>query len=446
MSTRIPTTGLRALFAAGMSLLALALIGSASAAGATAPDPVASGKVSFKVTKGFKKTLKRNRVHMGPRNFAIKPGPSKIDPVTGTGKVSLKGKLKFRGHGKRVVARKLVAKIGDNGGNLKGVLKGRKVTLLRLRSKPGKGAKVTRVGFGATLSRISARLGKRLAKAVNRKLGLHSLVTSRRLAKVTVGEQPKTVAITGGEVFVDIPAGYLPTSALGPNQDPNTVAAKQPAHCIGPAGGVSVIPGGDPNNPARLSTALAPDPVLGPPPTGVAARFRFPVTGGTVSPAGKDGVIQVIGGVRLSSGEGGVDAALFPQPAACDDADPGPATSHSILDTTNLAPNLGQLNVQADTTIAGTTPGCNGTGAACGPAILAGPKGIAIGQSIDPSGITVSADPNAKTVKINGGLIRNNATATTVLNGLFPNASGDSAMNFADGDKFGVSSVTVSTR
>ncbi len=78
--------------------------------------------------------------------------------------------------------------------------------------------------------------------------------------------------------------------------------------------------------------------------------------------------------------------------------------------------------------------------------MFAGPKGIAIGQVIDPAGIVVSADPNAKTVSINGGLIRNNATATTVLNGLFPNASGDPAQNFADGDKFGISSVSVTTR
>ena len=150
-----------------------------------AGDQVASGKLSLKVTKGFKKALKKNGVHMGPKNFKIKSGPSRIDPTNGTGKVSLKGKLKFRGHGKKVVATKLIAKIGIKGGNVKGRVKGSNKTLFRLRSKTG-GAKVDRVGFGASISRVSARLGKQLAKTVNKTLGLHSLVTSRKVAQVKV--------------------------------------------------------------------------------------------------------------------------------------------------------------------------------------------------------------------------------------------------------------------
>lgn len=417
---------------------ALLIAPSASAAG----DPVASGQLSLNVTKGFKKALKRNGVRMKGRKFKIRPAMSKIDPVNGTGRVNLRGKLRFIGHGKRVVARKLVAKIGGSkssrGGNLKGTVKGRKLLLLRLRAKP-QGAIVTRTGFGARISRIAARLSNPFAKMVNRKLGLHSLVPSRRIARLSVREQPKTVEVTGGSVFVDIPAGYLPTSPLGTNEDPNTVAAKSPAHCIGPSGGVAAI------EPGELASLTSPNPDVGPLPTGVAARFKFPVTGGTVGPAGDDGVVQVAGGVRLQTGTSGIDSGLFPQPSDCAGEAQGPTTSHSYLDTTNLAPNLDLHNLLANTFIGGTTPGCNFTTPPAGCGVFAGDKGPAIGQVIDTTSMTVSADPNAKTVSIAGALIRNNSTATLVLNGLFPNA-GSPSDQFADGDKFGVSSITVSTR
>lgn len=438
------TAGGRSRLVTAVAASAISVLLIAAPAASAAGDPIASGKVSFKVPKGFKKKLKRNRVRMRPRNFRIRPAGSNLDPAAGGGKIRLRGKLRFRGHGKRLVVRRLEMKFGDDGGNIKGRVGGRKLRVFRIRSRPG-GAETTRVGFGARVSRIHARMTWRLAKRINRKLNLNSLVGGQRVARLVISEQPKTVQVNGGFVYVDIPTGYLPTSLLGPNQDPNTVAAKQPSHCIGPANGVEVI-AGDPNNPARLTTALENDPVLGPPPAGIAARFRFPVTGGDIAPDAKGGVIQVVGGVRLQTGSGGVDDAIFPQPAACADEEPGAGTSHSILDTTNLAPNLELLNVQANTTVAGASPGCNGTGLACGPAVFAGNKGVAIGQTIDASAITVSADPNAHKVEVGGALIRNNQTATTVLNGLFPNASGDPAQNFANGDKFGISSLSVNTR
>jgi len=60
----------------------------------------------------------------------------------------------------------------------------------------------------------------------------------------------------------------------------------------------------------------------------------------------------------------------------------------------------------------------------------------------------VSSDVNARTVAVNGAVIKNNPTSTTTLNGLFPNATSpnDPSKNFADGDKFGISSISVNTR
>ncbi len=418
-------------------VVAVAMVGALLSAQTAfgAGDPIASGTFKLKLSKGFKKQLKRNHVRMKPRKFKIKQGSS-VDPTTGASTLRI-GKIKFKKGHRKVVYNNTKVTIGASGG--KGAVKGTSGKLFKLR-----GGSVTRDGFGATVSGVKAKF--LAAKKINRKLKLHSLHKGKA-GSISVAEQPKTVGVTGGFVFVVIPNGYLPTNPVGgPNTDPNTLAAKQPAHCIGPADGVVVIPG-DPNNPALQSTALSADPVLGPPPTGDAAEFRFPVTGGTVGPDGKDGVVQVSGGVRIMSGYSPLDTFAFGAgPSDCATNTPSPTASNSILDTTDLAPNLDQLNIQAQTFIRGTTPGCNGTGAACGPLVFGGDKGIAIGQTIDASGVAVSADPTAHTVTVNGGLIKNNATATLVLNGLFPNASGDSSKDFVDGDKFGISTLNVTTR
>jgi hypothetical protein len=334
----------------------------------------------------------------------------------------------FKAGGKKVVYSNLKARLGANGA--RGSVKGSSGKLFKL-----KGGTVTRNGFGATVSGIRAKFTKSAAKRINRKLDLHSLHKGKA-GKVSFAEQPKTVAILSGTVSVAVPTGYLPASGLpGTGLDPNTVAAKQPSHCISIAHGVQAIA------PATLTQA----PV--PPAGGTAATFSFPVSGGTVSPAGTDGVIQMVGGVRVLTGKVGDFAdAVFPQPSACGSELPGTSTSTSFLDTTNLAPNLGLLNVQSNVLIGGTSPGCNGTGAACGPAVFPGDKGIAIGQALDASGATVSADPNAKTVSIGNVVIKNNALSSTTLSGLFPNASGNTAKDFADGDKFGIAAVTVNTR
>ena len=116
------------------------------------------------------------------------------------------------------------------------------------------------------------------------------------------------------------------------------------------------------------------------------------------------------------------------------------------LETTNLAPNLALRNVQSNALLGGTNPGCTQDTGPPGCGVFPGDKGPAIGQVLDTAGVTVSADPTAKTVTINGAVIKNNPTSSLVLNGVFPNASGDPAMDFADGDKFGISTLNVNTR
>jgi hypothetical protein len=417
---------------------AVALVSVPAAFGAVDGDPIATKTFKFKLSGSFKKQLKKNGVKMKPKKLKLTKGD--VDPTTGAADVRL-GKVTFKKGSKKIVFNNLK-------GSMPGKVKANEGAIFKLTAP-----KVARNGFGADLTGIKFKFLKSAAKKVNKALGLHSLKKGVA-AKASLSYQPETVKITSGFVFVNIPCGFLPPlqpalagACPGSGADPGTVAAKQPAHCIGPADGVSVIPG-DPANPARFSSVTSADPVLGPPPAGVGARFRFPVTGGTISPAGNDGVVQVSGGVRLASGYTGLDVVAFgARTAGCDASEtPGPTTSHSFLDTLNLAPNLGLSNVQADTTIGGTSPGCNGTGAACGLAIIPGPKGIAIGQALDTAGQTVSADASTKKITVSGGLIRNNATATTVLNGLFPNASGNPARAFTDGDKFGIPTLDVNTR
>ena len=421
-------------------VIALAMVGALLSAQTAfgAGDPVASGTFAFKYSGGFKHQLKSNGVKLKPKKLKIKTAGSSLDPITGAGTLKL-GKITFKKGNNKVVYNSAKATLGANGG--KGNVKGSSGKLFSL-----KGGKVTRSGFGAKVSGVKVKLLKGAAKKINKALGLHSLHPGSA-GKLTVAEQPQTVAITSGFAYVDIPISYLPASVLlpGSGADPNTVAAKQPAHCIGPADGVVPIA------PAHVATTLAADPEVGPLPTGIAARFKFPVTGGTISPAGTDGVPQLSGGVRILSGYTGLDNGVFgADPVSCNDETPGPA-SLSVVDNINLAPNLGLLNVQATSVLGGLNPGCTFTGggpANCG-APLGGPgnKGVAIGQTIDTSGgLQATADPTAKTVKVVGGLIKNTDAASLVLNGMFPNASGNAASNFVSGDKFGISTLQVNTR
>lgn len=413
-----------------------------------AGDPVAIGTVKFKLSKGFKKQLKRNGVKMAPNKgkFKVKAKGSQLDPTTGVGVLSV-GKITFKGHGKKLVFGnvKVNLKANKSKSSVTGKAAGNTGKIFSL-----KGGTITRNGFGATLSGVKMKFFGGAAKKINKKLELDSLHAGKA-GTLSASEQPKTVGVTGGFVFVNIPSSYLPASPLipGSGADPNTVAAKQPSHCISPVGGVHVIPG-DPSNPARLTTSLSPDPVLGPPPSGVSARFRFPVTGGTVSPTGAAGSFTVVGGVRLETGTVGLDAIFVtPQPGNCAGETPGETTSHTFLNTTSLSPNLALQNVQSNVFIGGTTPGCNWDSGnpTCGVPAVGGPgdKGVAIGQVLDSAAATVTADPVAKSVTIAGAVIKNNALTAGTLQQVFPNA-GPAAQEWADGDKFGISIADLTTR
>ena len=383
-------------------VMALAMSGTlvVTSAAFGAGDPVGSGTFNFKRSSGFKHQLKRNHVKLKPKVFSITTAGSSVDPITGAATLKL-GKINFKKGNKKLVYSNAKATLGANGA--KGNIKGSTGKLFSL-----SGGTVVRNGFGATVSGVKVKLLKGAAKKINRKLGLHSLHKGSA-GKVEVAEQPKTVAIVSGEAIV------TPNASLTPGT--GTVASKLASHCIDALSGVTVIP------PATTAGAAQP--------------FHFPVNGGTVSPAGTDGVLTAQGGVRLANGKGTLGVL---QPASCPSFAPGVGTSTAYLDQTNLATNLGLLNIQADVFLGGTNP----------PIVLGGPgpKGVAIGQVIDASNLKVDdANPTTHHIKISGALIKNNGTASQTLNLFFPQPSPPTpSQEFANGDIFGTAVLDVTVR
>ncbi|MGH2980910.1 MAG: hypothetical protein ACRDKV_02565 [Solirubrobacterales bacterium] len=459
-----------------IAVVALAAAVVAAPCAWAAGDPVQDGKLTLKLKRGFKKALKRNGVRLRPRRFVIRPGSSAVNPITGVSELSLKGKLRARAHGNRVVARKLTVRLEDEGGYLAGfvtgAIKGRRVGLFRL-SPARTGTAVTRIAWGARIDGVSARLTRRFALKLNRTLDLNSLRPRKRVrvGRVSIVEQPRTVQINerGSFMFVDVPVDYLPPSPLaGSGKDPNTIAAKLPAHCVGPIISIQAVPGPDPNNPARLTTAGLVDPVLNFPPPSLAAIFRFPVVGGSVGPDGKAGALDLTGGIRVSTGASGIDAALF-----TDDYSPGCAkeqvgldTSNTILENNyfhpgdpNTGPDLTLGKIHGYVTVSGRNPGCtfaDGGPPGCGIQGIGGPGfiGNAAGQLMDLSKAKVNADPNAHKVTIENVLIVNNGLAATTFNQIFESgplfpSGGDPAhdpLDFVYGDKFGIARMILNTR
>ncbi len=370
---------------AALPLLAAALALAPPAFGAG--DPVASGSFKLTLSRSFKKQLRHNHVAIKPRTFSASDGS--INPIAGTGTLTLKGKLRVKHGHKKVVYKKLTVRLGSNG-----FLKGDGVKLFKLR-----GGSVNRNGFGAVVSGIKASFLKGAARKINRKLGLHSLHRASA-GKLSVAEQPKTVEVTGGNVHV-VPD---PTVTGGSG----TVTSKLGAHCIQGLTGVTPI-----------GPAIKNPPALTP-------SFDFPVTGGTISPQGTDGVVDQSGGIQL------VNARTGGVPSSCNS--PVPATL-ATLQQTNFANDLLNKVISANLVITGSVP-------------TAGEWGVGVGSNLDASNASVSADPDKHTVTVAGTVIRFNGASALFLNQTFPQplSSYDASMDFVSGDLFGTVDLTVTTR
>ena len=349
-----------------------------------AEDTVASGKLALKYSGGFKKQLKSNGVKLKPKSFSINGG--KLDPVAGTGTVNLKGKLTFKKGGKKLVYKKLTAKLGSGG-----YIKGSSGKVFKL-----KGGKVARNGFGANVTGIKLKFLKSAAKKVNKKLDLNSLHQGNAGKANANNVQPTEVTLTGGTTEL------LPSVAT---------LTKLGAHCVN-AGTGGVVPVA----PATVNPATTPP------------SFVFPITGGDASSTGASGAITHSGGFQIIKN---INVATGATPPTC------AVLPQSRLTQDQLTVDLSTKQIQAHNVIAGT-----------GNTALDGDKGVAFIATF--TGGTVTADPATRKITISGAAASINATAALVLNGAFPcngdtgfnpttGCSGPNA--FAAGDPLGTLTV-----
>jgi hypothetical protein len=265
--------GLRARTVAIVTTLALAVGLLAAPLASGAADPVSGGTFKLKLNSGFKKQLKKNGVKMKPRSFKIKSTGS-LDPTTGTGTVSLKGKLKFTKGGKKAVFKNLKASAGKLTGKLGG-----KKTIAKL-----SGSKISRSGFDSSITR---KAKFKAAKVVNKKLDLNSL-KNKKMGKVTQTTTFSSLSVVSGS------ANLL--FAQGTMSPPFTAGEKLFAHGVDPGAG-GLLPTGN--------AALAPGP-----------SFDFPTINpdSTINPTGTFGQLNTSGGLKFTK----TDA----RPASCDDNHP----------------------------------------------------------------------------------------------------------------------------
>ncbi len=342
-----------------------------------AGDPVRAGSFQLKLSQAFKNQLSRHGVAMTPKSFAIKSGS--IDPITGAGSLTLSGKLRFKHDHKRVVYGHLNATLGPGG-----ALRGGKTKLFSLH-----GGTVTRNGFGAEIRGVDLNFLKSAAKKLHKALDLNAL-RSGDVGSLAVSVQPQTVEVLSG------------TASVEPALGPGSISSKLAAHCVDPNTGVSVIaPGTQPGGPNTT--------------------IFFPVTFGTISPTGLNGVIQEAGGIQLANGGPGL-------PSGC------PASSNFTIRLSDLSVDLLNRTVSAHVALSGSGSPLGNLDAQ-------------ISFPIDVNDAWVNPDPQAFVVTANGTVIRLNQSAAYLLNLVLPQPSpGDPSMQFADGDAFGTAGVTVQVR
>ena len=328
-----------------------------------AADPVQSGTLKLKLSSGFKKQLKSNHVGMKPKSFSLTGGT--LDPVTGTGTVNLKGKLTFKAGSKKVVYKKLTAKIGSGG-----YIKGKSGKVFKL-----KGGKVVRNGFGANVTGVKLSFLKGAAKKINKALGLHSLHKGSAGTASANNVQPSTVTLVSG------------SSELVANL---VTFAKFGHHCVSPVTtGTTGVLGIAPLAPATET----PTP-----------SFVFPVTGGSLSPAATSGTANASGGIQITQNILNDNA-----PTAGSLCNTIAGGTSSQVKQSDLVLDLNSKQIQAHIVISRT-----------GVAALDGDKGSAFIGTIDMTGAAVTADPSTRKVTITNALAAFNATSALVLNGAFP--------------------------
>jgi hypothetical protein len=231
-----------------------------------ASDPVGSGSATVTLNKGFIKYLKTFGIKVQKVSPAVLKGKKltlpvtggEVDPTTGGGTLNLGGGLKFKAGKKKATVKNLV--IDTTKAALFAKVAGKNMKLASL-----KGWAYARAGFGVSMTVKKLKLTGKAAKQLNKKTGYAKgkpkpFIGGKVLGSAAAEEQPSTVTV-------------LPGGNLTFNADVNTLT--------------------------KLAKVQVKVKTLEPTKAKGLTSFEFPITGGTISPAGTAGVVQSAGGLEL---------------------------------------------------------------------------------------------------------------------------------------------------
>jgi hypothetical protein len=371
--------GRRGLVPVMLAIVALLGLSSTAQAG---PDTLKGGSVDIQLqgSRGLKLT---------PSNLNLPITGGAVDPVSGSGTVTVSGNFKARrGKGKAKVTITAL-NLGANGGqgSISAKIGKKGVAAFGTLS----GGTVARAGWGATISNLSATIADKGAQALNRAFSSKKGGGAKKSGGggVKAGQPLGTVvSVTTIPLAVEVVPG---TGTLTLRTDlTGAFANKLPQHCISPVSGVTAIP------PASAQ-------LLNP------ANFDFPVSGGSAAPDFGAGELLTAGGQTLTKDNGPLT------PGACSSSQPPVGTK---LVSTNIGVDFAHNSL--------TSTAALPTGAS-----LRAPLG-----NIDFSAGTRSVDPNTKTLTVTNATVSLSFPAALTLNQFFPSVSG-SSNDFAAGDAIG---------
>lgn len=376
----------RALPAVAAALLALLVL---SASALAVQDELKGGSVTMQLVSSHGLKLK-------PSSATLPITGGALDPIDGSGTVRVSGGFKARlakGKTKVTIVSLTFGTNGAPGAIAAKIGKGGKIVggfgMLS-------GGAVSRDGWGARITGVSASIGSKGAQALARALSGKGRKGARKSAagRVRAGQPLGTVSAVTVPLSVAVVPGTgtltLTTNLLG------AFAGKLPQHCI------SLLSGGvAPISPATQE--------LNP------AVFDFPVAGGSAAPDFSAGEVLTAGGQTLAKALG-LDTA-----SGCSSAAPPVGTK---LTSTELGVDFAQGFLMSTATL---------------------PTGTALRAplaTIDFSSGTRSFDSSTKTLSVSGATVNLASLAAATLNAFFPTESGNPSNDFATGDPIGTINLT----
>lgn len=353
-------------------------------AASAASNPLAGGSTTIYLNQGFlKKTSKRGVKVLGlsPVTVTVDPGSivlpvagGGLDPLNGQGSVVHAGEIKFK-HGKRT-ARVGGFVLDTATASLNATVVGKAVKFASV-----EGLSYARDGFGVNLGIEKLVLTGTTAKLLNTKLGFSR--KAKKPSKASASKKRKVVR----KPF----AAKQVLGAAATVTQPLTVT-------ILPSGKAKLLPDIETATKFFMAGATV-EPVApaefapGPPPA-----VELPISGGILAPNGSVGVLQTLGGQRISKGG-------------------------ATMTTTNLWLDLGLKVATAELEVAGF-PGAPGN------------LGRAPSSLLDLSAASFGSDPAARTISVANAVMRMTAEGAAGINALY-------GTDFKAGDPLGSISFTA---